>query len=305
MRTDEQILHDRINLPRLVKRLEQYIQEDDWSKSDPPKRETWLKAQATLQQLRHARLLLKNVELDNVDPTPAQERRYQHFGVTLKHLEEYMLQVNQQLTPPVRRPKPLLPSIRPPPPRSATSKSSEPTTSPVEATLGLIPAEATSLAVDVQDLLLASPPISSPSASSLASSPASIPAPGQEPGPSHTSSTTPGPSLAAPSSTKITATPTILQNARAIQDQLSEQLALMATQLRRNATHFSASLEKDKAVIEGMETKVEGNYEWMKRERIRLRDFRGKSGGTTCLVIMSVIVVLIAFMIMMFIIRLT
>ncbi|KAF8134428.1 hypothetical protein EV363DRAFT_1562044 [Boletus edulis] len=307
MRTDEQILHDRINLPRLIKRLEQSIQEDDWSKSDPPKRETWLKAQATLQQLRHARLLLKNVELDNVDPTPAQERRYQHFKMTLKHLEDYMLQVNQQLTPPVRRPKPLLPSIRPPPPRSPTSKSSEPTTSPVEATLGLIPAEASSsLAMpDVQDLLLASPHIPSPFSSSLASSSASIPAPGQEPGPSHTASTTPGPSLAPPSATKTTATPTILQNSRALQDQLSEQLALMATQLRRNATHFSASLEKDKAVIEGMETKVEGNYEWMKRERIRLRDFRGKSGGTTCLVIMSVVVVLIAFIIMMFIIRLT
>ena len=88
MRTDEQILHDRINLPRLVKRLEQSIQEDDWSKSTPPKRETWIKAQTTLQvstphthvgitdrehlyqQIRHARLLLKNVELDNVDPTP-------------------------------------------------------------------------------------------------------------------------------------------------------------------------------------------------------------------------------------------
>ncbi|KAG6375564.1 hypothetical protein JVT61DRAFT_3129 [Boletus reticuloceps] len=237
MRTDEQILHDRINLSRLIKRLEQSIQEDDWSKSDPPKRETWLKAQATLQvrtrptahveltdeayqQLRHARLLLKNVELDNVDPTPAQERRYQHFKMTLKHLEDYMLQVNQvrrspiatlhlfsdcsvclqQLTPPVRRPKPLLPSIRPPPPRSPTSKSSEPTTSPVEVTLGLIPAEASpSLAVlDVQDLLLASPHISSPSSSSLASSPASIPAPGQEPGPSHTSSpprTLPRPTL--------------------------------------------------------------------------------------------------------------
>ena len=86
MRTDEQILHDRINLPRLMKRLEQSIQEGDWSKTNPPKRETWIKARAMLQvrlllrgrhhrpssfqQIRHARLLLKNVELDNVDPTP-------------------------------------------------------------------------------------------------------------------------------------------------------------------------------------------------------------------------------------------
>lgn len=79
----------------------------------------------------------------------------------------------------------------------------------------------------------------------------------------------------------------------------------MATQLRRNATHFSASLEKDKSVVEAMQEKVEGNFDFMKRERIRLRDFRGKSGGTTCLVMMSVLVVLIAFILMVFIIRLT
>lgn len=49
MRTDEQILHDRINLPRLMKRLEQSIQDGDWSKSTPPKRETWMKAHTALQ----------------------------------------------------------------------------------------------------------------------------------------------------------------------------------------------------------------------------------------------------------------
>lgn len=79
----------------------------------------------------------------------------------------------------------------------------------------------------------------------------------------------------------------------------------MATQLRRNATHFSESLEKDKSVLVSMQEKVEGNFDFMKRERIRLRDFRGKSGGTTCLVIMSIVVVLIAFILMVFIIRLT
>lgn len=79
----------------------------------------------------------------------------------------------------------------------------------------------------------------------------------------------------------------------------------MAAQLRRNATHFSESLGKDRSVIDVMQEKVENNFEFMKRERIRLRDFRGKSGSTTCLVMMSVIVVLIAFILMVFIIRLT
>jgi len=115
------------------------------------------------------------------------------------------------------------------------------------------------------------------------------------------------PTLPASSSatSKITATPTILQNSRALQEELSEQLALMATQLRRNVTHFSDSLVKDKSVVEAMQEKLEGNFEFMKKERIRLRDFRGKSGGTTCLVITSILVVLIAFMLMVLVIRVT
>jgi len=79
----------------------------------------------------------------------------------------------------------------------------------------------------------------------------------------------------------------------------------MAVQLRRNATHFSDSLVKDKTVVETMQEKLEGNFELMQKERTRLRDFRGKSGGTTCLVIMSVIVVVIAFIVMVFVIRVT
>jgi hypothetical protein len=115
------------------------------------------------------------------------------------------------------------------------------------------------------------------------------------------------PTLLASSSatSKITATPTLLQNSRALQEELSEQLALMATQLRRNATHFADSLVKDKSVVEAMQEKLEGNFDFMKKERVRLRDFRGKSGGTTCLVIMSILVVLVAFMLMVMVIRVT
>ncbi|KAG9316829.1 hypothetical protein JVU11DRAFT_2895 [Chiua virens] len=292
MRTEEQILHDKINLPRLLKCLEQSIQDSDWSKTNPPNRETWIKAQGTLQQIRHARLLLKNIEVDNLDPTPAEERRYQHFRTTLKHLEEYMRQVEHQLTPPVRRPTPLLPSIRPPPPKPAPA--AEPTSPPVEATL--LPAETTPSSEsppsipDVQHLL---PP--DPVAVSL--SPAS--------GPSRTATPAPPGALALPAASTITATPTILQNSRARYEELSEQLAVMATQLRRNATHFSLSLEQDKSIVVTMQEKVEGNFEFMKRERLRLRDFEGRAGARQCLVIMSVVVVLIAFMIMVFIIRLT
>jgi SNARE protein 1 len=110
---------------------------------------------------------------------------------------------------------------------------------------------------------------------------------------------------ASSATSNITATPTILQNSRALQEELSEQLALMATQLRRNATHFSESLLKDKSVVETMQEKLEGNFDFMKKERIRLRDFRGKSGSTTCLVIMSILVVLVAFILIVLVIRVT
>ncbi|KIK94571.1 hypothetical protein PAXRUDRAFT_827848 [Paxillus rubicundulus Ve08.2h10] len=282
MRTDEQMIHDRINLPRLVKRLEQSVQEDDWTKSSPRNRDTWIKAQATLQKIRHAQLLLKNVELDDDDATPASERRYQHFRTTLEHLQDYMLRVEQQVAPPIRRPKALLPSMRPPVAKSpATRETAESQNPPVEATL--IPAEPSPSTPDV-DL---------------------VPTPSTLPEPRVFENASTSSAVAAPTSSKIIATPTILQNSRALQDELAEQLALMATQLRRNATHFSESLQNDKTVMEVMQEKLEGNFDFMKRERIRLRDFRGKSGGTTCLAIMSVIVVLVAFILMVFLVRVT
>lgn len=51
--------------------------------------------------------------------------------------------------------------------------------------------------------------------------------------------------------------------------------------------------------------KLEGNYDVMKKERLRVRDLRGKTGGTTCLLISSVIAVLLAFVFMVLVIRAT
>lgn len=77
----------------------------------------------------------------------------------------------------------------------------------------------------------------------------------------------------------------------------------MAQQLKRNAVHFSNSLEKDKAVVEDAQIKLEGNYEVMQKERVRLRDHRGKSWGTTCMVVGIVLLVLLVFMLMVSVIR--
>jgi len=91
----------------------------------------------------------------------------------------------------------------------------------------------------------------------------------------------------------------------AVQEELSSQLELMAAQLKRNAIHFSTSLAKDQAVVEDAQQKLERNYDVMMKERVRLRDHRGKSGSTTCLVLAIVTLVLVLFMFMISIIRLS
>jgi Membrane fusion protein Use1 len=92
-------------------------------------------------------------------------------------------------------------------------------------------------------------------------------------------------------------------NSIAVQEELSSQLELMAAQLKRNAIHFSTSLAKDQAVVEEAQQKLEGNYDVMMKERVRLRDHRGKSGSTTCMVLAIVALVLVVFMLMVSIIR--
>lgn len=104
-----------------------------------------------------------------------------------------------------------------------------------------------------------------------------------------------------------TATPTARKfavgNSIAVQEELSTQLELMAAQLKRNAIHFSTSLAKDQAIIDEAQQKVEGNYDMMMKERVRLRDHRGKSGSTTCLVLAIVVLVLVLFLLVVSIIR--
>jgi len=91
----------------------------------------------------------------------------------------------------------------------------------------------------------------------------------------------------------------------AVHEELSAQLAQMATQLKRNAIHFSDTLAKDQAVVEETKLKLESNFDELQKERTRLRDHSGKSRGTTWLTAFSVIAVLVSFFVMFFIIRFT
>ncbi|EGO25924.1 hypothetical protein SERLADRAFT_466768 [Serpula lacrymans var. lacrymans S7.9] len=281
-RPRDQLVHDKVNLFRLVKRLEKSVSEDDWSDDVP--RDTWIRAQETIQKIKHAKVLLKNVQADDVETTSITEQRYQGIRSSLDHLEDVVAEVNKRVAPQPRRPRPILPSLPVPVVRKTD-------TSP-EATL--LPAGDETLPVVDEKLLFSSPEVTNlpPTSTPVPANPTRLMPPISRP------TTTISPS-------NNTAQPAFLQNSRALQDELSEQLAQMATQLRRNATYFSESLVKDKVVVDGMQEKLEGNLDVMQRARIRIRDLRGKGMSTTCFTMTSVVAVLVSFFFMIFIIRAT
>jgi len=80
---------------------------------------------------------------------------------------------------------------------------------------------------------------------------------------------------------------------------------MLSQQLKLNALHFSDRLAADSSVVKEAEEKLEGNLDKMKKERVRLKDYSGKASGTTWLVLLTVAVVILAWMVMFFIIRLT
>ncbi|CAG7847288.1 SubName: Full=Uncharacterized protein {ECO:0000313/EMBL:CCA71025.1} [Serendipita indica DSM 11827] len=99
--------------------------------------------------------------------------------------------------------------------------------------------------------------------------------------------------------------PEFLTASRQTQDEISERLAEMAAQLRRNAQTFSAALEDDKEALAEADIKLDSNLALMQKERGRLGTYSSKSRGTTWIVIASILVVAVAWVIMFFVIRLT
>lgn len=79
----------------------------------------------------------------------------------------------------------------------------------------------------------------------------------------------------------------------------------MAMQLKHNAIHFAGSLEKDKAVVLETQEKLERNFDVLSNQRVRLRDHRSKSWGTTWITLLSIVIAIVGFMLTFFVIRLT
>jgi len=263
----EQLVHDKINLFRLVRRLDKSISDEHWDAQHPSGNSYihWVRTEGTLQKLKYARSLLKNVQLDDDD-----EVKYDNLRATLERLEAITKEANERLKPELAKPPLMLPKmpqpvVVEPAPSEAIELGSEVTPPPTK--------EADPAPDSLKDLLL-SPADTSPPA-------------------------------AAESNPVSSSTRRALQSSSAVHDELSSQLAVMATQLKRNALHFADSLVKDQAVVEQAQQKLEQNHGFMQKERTRLRDHSGKSRSTTWLTVASLVIVGVSFIIMFFIIRLT
>ncbi|KAJ7130137.1 hypothetical protein C8R44DRAFT_774941 [Mycena epipterygia] len=277
--------HDDINLRRLIRRLEKSASDSQWTTSAD---DTWIKVQGTLQTVKYARKLLGNVELDDVDPTPKSMQRYGDFKAKLDRIDAFMQGLEKRTAPKRTRPEPILPHLPPPPEEPEPAPPQLQRASPPDAIA--VPGEdPTSASLPTDNLLFSVSDVARTSFSSSVSPPLTTLLP---------------PSF--PSATKSTTTavePRLLQHSNARQRDMSDQMALMATQLKRNAMHFSELLANDQRVVEETEQKLEGNFGYMQKTRVRARDLRGKTGSTTCLVVLIILAVTFLFMLMVSLIR--
>ncbi|KAJ7704298.1 hypothetical protein B0H17DRAFT_7478 [Mycena rosella] len=278
-------VHDEINLRRLIRRLEKSASDSQWPGSPD---ETWIQVQGTLQKVKYARKLLSNVELEDADPTPKNIHRYEDFRTKLDRIDAFMQALEKRTAPRRTRPEPLLPHIPPPPEEPEPAPPQLQRSSPPDAIA--VPSEDPgSASLPTDNLLFSVSDVERTSFSSSVSPPLTTLLP---------------PSF--PSATKSTTTavePRLLQHSNARQRDMAEEMARMATQLKRNAIHFGELLEKDKQVVEEADVKLEGNYGYMQKVRVQTRDLRGKTGSTTCLVLAIVLLVTFLFMLMVSLIR--
>ncbi|PPQ97531.1 hypothetical protein CVT26_006520 [Gymnopilus dilepis] len=307
--------HDEINLVRLVRRLEKSVANgDDWKPSAILREEEiWLKAQKSLQHVKFARSLVKNIEADEYEPSPKRVKQLNDIKIKLDRFDTFLKDTQETYKPQSRRPDPILPTLPVP---------VEPTT----ITTGI--PSSTSGTIPETQVSPSSPHLETPQSEAKQKSPSPaistqglsiVPPDPDEVSPTLISTALPSLLPSYPPETAATSSfarnfgpiPTnrLSHNAggthgtTALHEELSSQLEQMAQQLKRNAVHFSTSLEKDKAVVEDAKMKLEGNYDVMQKERIRLRDHRGKSGSTTWMVVGIILLVLVLFVLMVGVIR--
>lgn len=272
--------HNEINLTRLVRRLEKTPAPDTQSFEND--QDAWFASQAVLQRVKYARKLLKEVEMQYSADAQVSSEKFQKFEDLQSKLEDIYSQFS-------RIPEPqFAPQISPILPRIPKPKQELEVKDDISGTPG------PSLTLPPESALI---PSEGSWADSLPSPPPTTTLPSLlEPSTPHTTTAT---------STALPARPTFLQNSQQIQQELSDQLAQMATQLKRNAHHFTKALEDDKSVMELAEEKLDSNLGTMTKERGRLGTYSSSSRGTTWMTFGIVIFVFLVFMMMVAMIRLT
>ncbi|EJD02919.1 uncharacterized protein FOMMEDRAFT_85219 [Fomitiporia mediterranea MF3/22] len=300
--TKDQIRHEVINLQKTLKLLERTYDEEDWTRCSSKERNTkWLKAQSILTVRYFLTPLRYRCLADGG------QQFYDETKSLLDRLERELLEINEDLKPRPHLPNPILPTLPRPSLLSQQADSAE------DEKLRLAANEVL-MHVDVSELngqdtvppstLSMEPQISTEDEDFL---PDTLPNKLSNPSttlipPALPSTSTSTDSTSRPAGS-ITGGP--LQTSTALHEELSNQLAQMATQLRRNAEQFGEALASDEGVVKETQEKLERNYDEVSKERVRLRDHSAKSSGTTCFVFLAVIAVVTAFFMTFLVIRVT
>ncbi|KAG9126648.1 hypothetical protein FRC07_002620 [Ceratobasidium sp. 392] len=303
--------HNQVNLARLLRRLEKAVDTQDWSYQNLTERSArWVQAEGMLQSVAYARQLLSSIrtsegmEIDGSTDS-IHDVRSQYLKNTeakINHVEAALADIKDRSQPSQSKPPSFLSHVPPPRPKPAarpeiivTSSASKP--SELDSSDALLPAGEAQLTLpSPENDLLPTTPVPEPEPKLSAPNPSDSPRESLIPRsrPSESTSTAPLPDM-----------PAFMHTSLQTQEDLSEQLAQMAAQLKRNAQTFAAQLHEDNALVQLAHDQLEGVHTRVKTERTTLRDFRGKSGYTTCMVMGAVVVVMISWVMMFFLIKVT
>ncbi|TKY87497.1 hypothetical protein EX895_003511 [Sporisorium graminicola] len=116
---------------------------------------------------------------------------------------------------------------------------------------------------------------------------------------SHSAPTSPPPPPTA------TASDTILQSDRATHEALSSELLRMASVLKSNSLAFADSLERDRLLLEKAGTDLGSNLDLMTRTRGKLGVYSKKARSMGWFTLSAILVVIVSWMLMFLLIRLT
>lgn len=97
----------------------------------------------------------------------------------------------------------------------------------------------------------------------------------------------------------------LLSHHHDMQNSLMSSLTSLSSQLKQSSLAFGENLEKDKAVMENAQGKLETNYDGMKKTSGKLGTVKKKTRGTTCWTLGVVAVVGVAWVMMFFLIKVT